>query len=74
VVTLIEIWISYLGWPDWATIVSLLGLSAIKFTVVVAYFMHLKFDHPALRKPFIVGIVLAGTIYTIVLLSMLLHD
>jgi hypothetical protein len=36
--------------------------------------MHLKFDNPALRKPFITGIILAGCLYTIVLLAFTLHS
>jgi len=73
-ITLIEIVISYTEFPDWAMFLSLIGLSAIKFTVVVGYFMHLKFDNPTLRKPFIAGIVLAGAVYTAVLLNLLLHS
>ena len=74
VVTAIEIWISYTGFPDWAKIAGLLGFSLIKFGVVVGYFMHLKFDNPLLRRPFLVGLVLAAAIYTIVLLNLLLHN
>ncbi|HEV2686845.1 MAG TPA: cytochrome C oxidase subunit IV family protein, partial [Actinomycetota bacterium] len=69
-----EISISYIKMPDPAKIVALVVLSAIKFAAVVAYFMHLKFDNPALRKPFITGIILACTLYTIVLLAFTLHS
>jgi cytochrome c oxidase subunit IV len=69
-----EIAISYIKMPDPAKIAALLILSVIKFTAVVGYFMHLKFDNPALRKPFITGIILAGTVYTIVLLAFTLHS
>lgn len=74
VITAIEIAISYTHIADWIKILSLLSLSVIKFSAVVAYFMHLKFDHPALRRPLIAGITLAGVIYTIVLLNLLLHS
>jgi len=73
-ITGIEIAISYITMPDAAKIGSLLFLSVIKFTAVVGYFMHLKFDNPALRKPFITGIILAGVVYTIVLLAFTLHS
>jgi cytochrome c oxidase subunit 4 len=73
-ITLAEIAISYIKMPDAAKIVSLVLLSVIKFTAVVGYFMHLKFDNPALRKPFITGIILAGSVYTIVLLAFTLHS
>lgn len=73
-ITLAEIFASYITVADWIKIVALVGMSVVKFWVVAAYFMHLKFDNPALRKPFITGIFLAGTIYTIVLLSLTLHS
>ncbi|MGZ4120480.1 MAG: cytochrome C oxidase subunit IV family protein [Actinomycetota bacterium] len=69
-----EIAISYITMPNQAKIAALLILSLIKFTAVVGYFMHLKFDNPALRKPFITGVVLAGILYTIVLLAFTLHS
>ena len=73
-ITFAEIAISYIKMPDPAKIVALVALSVIKFAAVVGYFMHLKFDNPTLRKPFITGIILAGTIYTIVLLAFTLHS
>ena len=73
-ITGVEIAISYITMPNPAKIAALLILSLIKFTVVVGYFMHLKFDNPALRKPFVTGIILAGAVYTIVLLAFTLHS
>ena len=73
-ITAAEIAISYIKMPDPAKIVALVGLSVIKFAAVVGYFMHLKFDNPTLRKPFITGIILAGSLYTIVLLAFTLHS
>lgn len=73
-ITAAEIAISYIEMADWIAIVGLVGLSVIKFAVVVGYFMHLKFDNPALRKPFITGIILALVIYTVVLLNLILHS
>lgn len=73
-ITAAEIAISYIKMPDPAKIVALVFLSVIKFAAVVGYFMHLKFDNPALRKPFITGIILAGSVYTIVLLAFTLHS
>ncbi|HUP84701.1 MAG TPA: cytochrome C oxidase subunit IV family protein [Acidimicrobiales bacterium] len=48
----------------------LLLLAAAKFTVVVGYFMHLKFDNRILRKLFVGGLVLAAIVYAIYLLTM----
>ena len=48
-----------------------LGVLAIaKFIVVVAYFMHLKFDNRILRRLFVTGIVLAVLVYVAYLLTM----
>ena len=73
-ITAAEIAISYIKMPNPAKIAALLILSIIKFTAVVGYFMHLKFDNPTLRKPFITGVILAGSLYTIVLLAFTLHS
>jgi len=39
----------------------------LKFGVVVAYFMHLRFDSPIFRRLFIGGLTLAVVVYTLVL-------
>jgi cytochrome c oxidase subunit 4 len=67
-ITAVEVGVSYIkrlgaGGPP-----ILLILAAIKFAMVAAYFMHLKFDHNWLRRLFVTGIVLAGFIYVIVFL------
>jgi cytochrome c oxidase subunit 4 len=46
----------------------LLALAAIKFFLVGAYFMHLRFDNRVLRRFFITGITLAIIIYILVFL------
>lgn len=74
VVTAVEIAISYISLADWLTIVSLIVLSLVKFTAVVGYFMHLKFDNPMLRKPFIGGLILAIAVYLAMMLMFVLHD
>ena len=45
----------------------LLTLMTIKFLTVVAYFMHLKFDAPILRKAFYAGVITALVVYLIAL-------
>jgi cytochrome c oxidase subunit IV len=42
----------------------LIALSAVKFALVVMYYMHLKFDHPIFTGMFIFG--LATAIFTFV--------
>jgi len=38
----------------------LLGLSAIKFTMVVGWYMHLRYDPGWLKKVFLAGLVMGG--------------
>ena len=45
----------------------LITLMTIKFLTVVAYFMHLKFDAPILRKAFYAGLITALFVYLIAL-------
>lgn len=46
----------------------LLALAAVKFFLVGAFFMHLRFDNRVLRRLFVTGIVLAVVVYIIVFL------
>lgn len=59
VITYLEFWA--FSWPFskiWINSV-LFALSAVKFIMVVAFFMHLKFDSPLFRRVFGFGFVLA---------------
>jgi cytochrome c oxidase subunit IV len=64
--TAIEVGIYYLHPSTW-TALSLILFMILKFGVVVAYFMHLRFDSPVLRRFFLGGLTLAVVVYTIVL-------
>ena len=66
VFTAIEVGIYYLHPSTW-TALSLLFFMMLKFGVVVAYFMHLRFDSPIFRRLFIGGLTLAVVVYTLVL-------
>lgn len=74
VITGLEVLLSYMTVPNLILLLALLGLSLVKFVVVVGYFMHLKFDKPGLRIPFVGGMALALTIYSIVLSNLILHS
>jgi cytochrome c oxidase subunit IV len=69
-VTGIEVGLYYLHLPDGLLVALLLGLAFIKFAMVAAYFMHLKFDSRLLRRLFLTGIVLAAIVYTIALVTL----
>ena len=50
---------------------GVLGVMAIvKFVIVAAYFMHLKFDNRIVRRLFVTGLVLAVLVYVAYLLTM----
>ena len=46
---------------------ALLIMMAIKFVIVVSYFMHLKFDNKLFSWVFYAGLILAITVYGIFL-------
>lgn len=46
---------------------ALLVLMVVKFAIVVAYFMHLKFDNSLFTKLFVTGLILALLVYGVTL-------
>jgi cytochrome c oxidase subunit 4 len=69
-VTAVEVGLYYTTLTGLRLVSLLVGLAAVKFGMVAAYFMHLKFDGRLLRRLFGTGIVLAGGVYTVALLTM----
>jgi cytochrome c oxidase subunit 4 len=67
VITAIEVAIYYIGLSYTLLVVALLVFSAAKFTLVVLWFMHLKFDHPLFSSMFVMGFMLAAAIFAVVL-------
>ena len=71
IITAVEVWIFYIPAiaESAAFVPVLLILSAIKFFAVVAFYMHLKYDHPIFRRlfggPFLIAI---GTITALLFL------
>ncbi len=63
-ITAIEVFVYYL--PAMRPVLPpiLIALSAVKFALVVMFYMHLKFDHPIFTAMFIFG--LATAIFTFV--------
>jgi cytochrome c oxidase subunit IV len=70
VITALEVGLYYINMPEGLLVAFLLVLAVLKFALVAAFFMHLKFDSPMLRRLFITGILLAGVVYTVVLFTL----
>jgi cytochrome c oxidase subunit IV len=67
IATGIEVAWYYLNVPHALFVSLLLVLAFVKFSLVVLWFMHLRFDSPIFRRLFVTGILLAITVYVIVL-------
>ena len=57
VLTLIEVFLAYIQLGKVAMITILMALSLVKAGMIMAYFMHLKFDKPALSWILVVPLV-----------------
>ena len=73
IVTALEVAIYYVPSIRDFLVPSLLIFAVIKFVMVGAYFMHLKFDSPIFRRFFVVGIVLALAVFGVVLWFFFTH-
>jgi cytochrome c oxidase subunit IV len=69
-ITALEVALYYINMPEALMVSFLVVLAVLKFTMVGAFFMHLKFDSPMLRRLFVTGIILAGVVYTVALLTL----
>jgi cytochrome c oxidase subunit 4 len=67
IATAAEVALYYVEMPDWVFIAALMLFMVVKFTTVVAYFMHLKYDSRMFRRFMYTGIILAISVYMIVL-------
>ena len=67
IVTAIEVAIYYIPALFDVIVPLLLAFALIKFIFVALYFMHLKFDSRIFRRFFLIGIVLALTIFGVVM-------
>jgi cytochrome c oxidase subunit 4 len=62
VLTAIEVAIFYIPGLSQIMVPALIVLSVAKFILVVMFYMHLKFDHPAFGWLFVLGLAIAGGI------------
>ena len=67
VITAVEVGIYYLDISHTLLVIALMVLSATKFSMVVLWFMHLKFDHRLFSSMFILGFLLAVSIFMVAL-------
>ena len=62
IITAIEVATYYIDALESSLVWILIVLSAVKFVIVVGWYMHLKFDHKLLTYTFLAGLVTAGSI------------
>ncbi len=70
VVTAIEVGLYYIDLDFTLLCVLLFILSIVKFTMVVAWFMHLKFDSRLFTIAFVTGLATAITVFAVVIAAM----
>ncbi len=67
VATALEVGLYYMNLPHPLLATLLLFFAVIKFSLVALWFMHLRFDSLIFRRLFVTGLILAMTVYLIVL-------
>ncbi len=72
VLTAIEVALYFAPVIRGVVVPALLFLTVVKFVLVVAWFMHLRFDHRLFRRVFMVGLSLALAVFGIVVATMFL--
>jgi len=68
-VTAIEVAVYYLGLSHAVLVMTLFGAAVIKFTLVVLWFMHLKFDSRTYSRFFVMALAGAITLFLVVLMT-----
>ena len=67
VVTAVEVSIPYIAGIDAVSAPLLIIAGTVKFAVVVAVFMHLRYDYPSMRFYFLIGLFGAILVFAVVL-------
>ena len=63
IITMLEVWVFYIPAMR-PLLVPVLGvLSAVKFSLVVMFYMHLKFDHPVFTRILLGGVFIAFGVF-----------
>lgn len=67
-ITVVEVWVYYTPFREHSLFAPvLLLMSAVKFTIVVLFYMHLKYDHWIFRRLFTGSLALAACILTVLM-------
>lgn len=70
ILTGLEVGLFYMTFiPQPVVVGALMILMTLKFAIVALWFMHLRFDSRIFRRLFITGIILAISVFLIVLLT-----
>lgn len=69
VITAAEVAVTYVAALDSARAALLIVMSVAKFVLVVGWYMHLRFDSPAYRNLFLIGLVLTPLLFGAMLFS-----
>ncbi|MFN2389594.1 MAG: cytochrome C oxidase subunit IV family protein [Actinomycetota bacterium] len=74
IITAIEVAIYYI--PALASLIVplLIAFSVMKFMLVILWFMHLRFDARVFKRFFLVGVVLALSVFAVVLSTFFLRE
>jgi caa(3)-type oxidase subunit IV len=67
VVTMIMLAMEYVSWPTWILLTVLLGAMLLKAGVISGYFMHLRYEKPALIVIVAAGILAVAAIMFIIM-------
>ncbi|MEA2462182.1 MAG: cytochrome c oxidase subunit [Actinomycetota bacterium] len=73
ILTAIEVTISYIDSLRSILVYVLLVLALVKFELVAAWFMHLRFDNAIFKRLFVTGIVTALLVFGVVLTYFFSH-
>ena len=66
-ITLAMLAMEYVSWPQWILLTVLLVAMLVKASVISGYFMHLRFERPALIVIIAASLLLVGLILFVLL-------
>ena len=73
IITLIEVWWFDVEALAYLLVPAMLGFSVLKFILVVAFFMHLRFDHKMYSTVFVTCMIIGIIIFTLFLFLSAFH-